>query len=162
MLGVPVSFFFIEGSAQHDARLEQSETIELVRRYYAIPDERVRKQFLQMVKAVAGRSKRRAPDPDAEPLTGSAGSDDERVALVACNAILDRALGKPREQREKPPETRAPEDMSDQELEDRLVQYLVQGGLSVRKAGEVVRTRRDASLETPASLNYRAPRAAEA
>jgi len=70
VLGVPVSFFFIEGPSNHDARIEQPETIELVRCYYAIPDERVRQQFLQMVKAVARTSKRqtprRTPERDAE------------------------------------------------------------------------------------------------
>jgi hypothetical protein len=34
-------------------RLERPETIELVRLYYAIPDPRMRKQFLEMVKAAA-------------------------------------------------------------------------------------------------------------
>jgi hypothetical protein len=32
--------------------MESPEAIELVRLYYAIPDERVRRQFLEMVKAV--------------------------------------------------------------------------------------------------------------
>ncbi len=37
--------------------------------------------------------------PDAvRRLVQLMGSDDERVVVVACNAILDRALGKPREQ----------------------------------------------------------------
>jgi transcriptional regulator with XRE-family HTH domain len=71
VLGVPVSFFFIEGPAQHDARMEQSEAIELVRYYYAIPDARVRQQFLQMIKAVATRSKRRVPRRAIEQLTSS-------------------------------------------------------------------------------------------
>src|SRR5215470_16430146 len=34
VLGVPVSFFFIEGPTCHDARMEQPETLELVRCYY--------------------------------------------------------------------------------------------------------------------------------
>ena len=72
-------------------------------------------------------------------------SDDERVSVVACNAILDRAFGKPREQ---PQEATPPEEMSDQELEDRIVHYLVQGGLSERKAREVVRARRQAGVTT--------------
>jgi transcriptional regulator with XRE-family HTH domain len=71
VLGVPVSFFFIEGPPDHDAHMERPETIELVRCYYAIPEERVRRQFLQMVKAVAGSSKRWVPERDAEPLTSS-------------------------------------------------------------------------------------------
>jgi hypothetical protein len=58
--------------AHHDARMEQSETIELVRYYYAIPDARVRQQFLQMIKAVARRSKRRVPRRGTEQLTSSA------------------------------------------------------------------------------------------
>jgi hypothetical protein len=72
VLGVPVSFFFIEGPDHHDARMERPETIELVRSYYAIPDARVRQQFLHMVKAVAKRGDRRAPEPDAQPIVSSA------------------------------------------------------------------------------------------
>lgn len=63
ILGVPISFFFGdlqgEGGEQTPAeqqsreRMERPETIELVRLYYAIPDEKVRHQFLEMVKAVA-------------------------------------------------------------------------------------------------------------
>jgi transcriptional regulator with XRE-family HTH domain len=72
VLRVLVSFFFIEGPRDQDARMEQSETIELVRCYYAIPDAQVRQQFLQMIKAVARRSKRRAPERDAQPMVSSA------------------------------------------------------------------------------------------
>lgn len=62
-LGVPISFFFAdlqrndasatpqEGKARE--LMESPETIELVRLYCAIPDLRVRKQFLEMAKAVA-------------------------------------------------------------------------------------------------------------
>jgi hypothetical protein len=90
--------------------------------------------------------------PDAvRRLVQLMGSDDERVAVVACNAILDRALGKPREPL---PASKAPEEMSDQELEDRIVQNLVQGGLSERKAREVVRKRRDTPFSTPAPGKY--------
>jgi transcriptional regulator with XRE-family HTH domain len=63
ILGVPISFFFAElrseGGEETTAdgeareRLERPETIELVRLYYSIPDERVRREFLLMVKAVA-------------------------------------------------------------------------------------------------------------
>gem|GEM_PF-2043127 len=81
------------------------------------------------------------------------GSDDERVALVASNSILDRALGKPREQ-PQPSASKAPEEMSDQELEDRIVQYLLERGLSERKAREVVRARRDIGLTTPVPRKY--------
>jgi len=63
ILGVPISFFFgdlaVDDEKQTPAeqvsreRMERTETIELIRLYYAIPDENVRQQFLQMVKAVA-------------------------------------------------------------------------------------------------------------
>jgi transcriptional regulator with XRE-family HTH domain len=63
ILGVPISYFFgdlpatnVEVSAEENVRrerLERSVTIELVRLYYAIPDPTVRRQFLEMVKAVA-------------------------------------------------------------------------------------------------------------
>jgi hypothetical protein len=64
---------------------------------------------------------------------------------------LDRAFGKPREH---PQEPTAPEEMSDQELEDRIIQYLMQGGLSERKAREVVRAQREAAYSSPASRKY--------
>ena len=63
ILGVPISYFF--GDLQADGapvdpaeqerreRLHRPETIELIRLYYAIPDQRIRHQFLDMVKAVA-------------------------------------------------------------------------------------------------------------
>jgi hypothetical protein len=35
--------------------MKRPETIELVRLYHAIPDLRVRQQFLEMVKTVAAR-----------------------------------------------------------------------------------------------------------
>jgi len=60
-------------------------------------------------------------------------SDDERVALVASNSILDRALGKPR----PAPETGENDEiarLSDAELSQRLVAYLVRSGLSLRRA----------------------------
>jgi hypothetical protein len=63
ILGVPVPYFF-GGSVADEAALgpeerrsrevmRRPETINLVRFYYAIPDERVRKQFIDLVKAVA-------------------------------------------------------------------------------------------------------------
>ena len=65
ILGVPIAFFFgdltVEGEKQTPAeqvsreRMERPETIELIRLYYAIPDENVRLQFLQMMKAIARR-----------------------------------------------------------------------------------------------------------
>jgi transcriptional regulator with XRE-family HTH domain len=69
ILGVPISFFFgdlqLDGETQTPAqqesreRLERPETIELIRLFYAIPDENVRHQFLQMAKAVAAATKPR-------------------------------------------------------------------------------------------------------
>ena len=65
ILGVPISFFFgdIDGEkltpaeqASHE-RMERPETIELVRLYYAIRDENVRHQFLEMTKAIAASFK---------------------------------------------------------------------------------------------------------
>jgi transcriptional regulator with XRE-family HTH domain len=63
ILGVPISYFFgdlqLEGeepSAEDRLwrdHLQRPETIELIRLYYAIPNGRVRHQFLDMTKAVA-------------------------------------------------------------------------------------------------------------
>ena len=58
ILGAPISFFFADlgdtsRTPEERERLERPETIELVRLYYAIPDPRMRKQFLEMVKAAA-------------------------------------------------------------------------------------------------------------
>jgi hypothetical protein len=64
-------------------------------------------------------------------------SDDERVAAVACNAILDRALGKPRQA----PEADGKDEiarLSDAELSERLVGSLVRLGLSPRRARTLV------------------------
>ena len=63
VLGVPISLLFadeplgdIEASTAEPARgRRSSETVELIRHYYAIPDENVRRQFLQLVKAAAGQ-----------------------------------------------------------------------------------------------------------
>jgi transcriptional regulator with XRE-family HTH domain len=62
-LSVPISYFFgdlpaagTDASAEDKAwreQLEQSETIDLIRLYYAIPDPTVRREFLDMVKAIA-------------------------------------------------------------------------------------------------------------
>jgi transcriptional regulator with XRE-family HTH domain len=62
-LSVPISYFFgdlpaagTDTSAEDKAwreQLEQSETIDLIRLYYAIPDPTVRREFLDMVKAIA-------------------------------------------------------------------------------------------------------------
>jgi transcriptional regulator with XRE-family HTH domain len=63
ILGVPISYFFgdlpsadAEDSVEDKVwreRLERSETIELIRLYYAILDPTVRHQSLEMTKAVA-------------------------------------------------------------------------------------------------------------
>ena len=70
ILEVPVSFFFEEMGAspppaaqpgedgsgfEHDP-MTKRETLELVRAYYRIPDEKVRKRIFEMVKAVASAS----------------------------------------------------------------------------------------------------------
>jgi len=71
ILEVPVAFFFEEmgsspapnaqpadsdaGSFEHDP-MTKRETLELVRAYYRIPDEKVRKRIFEMVKAVASAS----------------------------------------------------------------------------------------------------------
>jgi transcriptional regulator with XRE-family HTH domain len=66
ILGVPIAFFFGDlqsGDAPESAadrrwreQVERPETIELIRLYYAIPDSKVRQQFLSMVQAAAGKA----------------------------------------------------------------------------------------------------------
>jgi transcriptional regulator with XRE-family HTH domain len=63
ILGVPISYFF--GDLRPDdaelspedkewrEHLQRPETIEFIRLYYAIPDARVRRQFLDMIKTLA-------------------------------------------------------------------------------------------------------------
>jgi transcriptional regulator with XRE-family HTH domain len=62
ILDAPISFFFTglraDGAGSPEEReardrMERPETIELIRNYYAIPDQRVRDQFRDLVKAVA-------------------------------------------------------------------------------------------------------------
>jgi transcriptional regulator with XRE-family HTH domain len=65
ILGVKIPFFYADlqagdesqtpGQRQARERMERPETIELIRLYYAIPDPAVRQQFLDMVKAIAGK-----------------------------------------------------------------------------------------------------------
>jgi transcriptional regulator with XRE-family HTH domain len=72
ILGVPISYFFADLVSEDAAldpaererreRLQRPETIELVRLYYAIPDQRIRHQFLDMVSAVAESFPRRGDD----------------------------------------------------------------------------------------------------
>lgn len=66
ILSVPISYFF--GDLRTDdaeispedqrwrEHLQRPETIEFIRLYYAIPDPRVRRQFLEMTKTVADAS----------------------------------------------------------------------------------------------------------
>lgn len=69
-LGLPIGFFFAElnGSASPPGErtlresAERPETIELIRLYYAIPDANVRRQFLELTKAVAGASRAATAD----------------------------------------------------------------------------------------------------
>ena len=64
ILGVPISYFFGDLRADEAEvsdeekdwreRLQRPETIEFIRLYYAIPDQKIRRQFLEMTKSVAG------------------------------------------------------------------------------------------------------------
>ena len=63
-LRVPISFFFDEiappSSAEEETareRMERTETLDLIRFYYKIPEAKVRLQFFEMIKAVAEMSK---------------------------------------------------------------------------------------------------------
>ena len=56
-LRVPVSFFFANSPIDHDARMEQPETIELLRCYYSFANDRVRQHFLELVKVAAAAGK---------------------------------------------------------------------------------------------------------
>jgi transcriptional regulator with XRE-family HTH domain len=63
ILGVPISYFFSDlepdgaepslRELETRERMQRPETIELIRSYYAISDPGARRQFLDMVKAVA-------------------------------------------------------------------------------------------------------------
>jgi len=63
ILGVPISYFFGDlrpddadlspEDRQWREYLQRPETIEFIRLYYAIPDAKVRRQFLEMAKTVA-------------------------------------------------------------------------------------------------------------
>jgi transcriptional regulator with XRE-family HTH domain len=67
ILGVPISYFFADLPTsggdpvpQQDARgdpMQRAEALELVRFYYSIADQRVRRQFGEMVAAVAQSSR---------------------------------------------------------------------------------------------------------
>lgn len=67
ILGVSITYFFNDlelaaggGRRETEARerLQRPEAIELIRSYYAIGDQRIRHQFLDMVKAVAEAQQR--------------------------------------------------------------------------------------------------------
>jgi transcriptional regulator with XRE-family HTH domain len=60
-LRVPVSFFFANSPIDHDARMEQPETIELLRCYYSFANDRVRQHFLELVKVAAAAGKDAGP-----------------------------------------------------------------------------------------------------
>jgi transcriptional regulator with XRE-family HTH domain len=63
ILGVPISYFFGDmrsddaSMSDEDQRLrehlQRPETIEFIRLYYAIPDAKIRQQFLEMAKTLA-------------------------------------------------------------------------------------------------------------
>jgi transcriptional regulator with XRE-family HTH domain len=63
ILNVPISYFFgdlrpddaelSQAEKEWREQLQRPETIELIRLYYAIADQRVRRQFLEMTKSVA-------------------------------------------------------------------------------------------------------------
>jgi transcriptional regulator with XRE-family HTH domain len=63
ILGVPISYFFGDlrpddaeispEDRQWRDQLQRPETIEFIRLYYAIPDAKIRRQFLDMAKTVA-------------------------------------------------------------------------------------------------------------
>jgi transcriptional regulator with XRE-family HTH domain len=63
ILGVPISYFFGDlrpddaeispEDRQWREQLQRPETIEFIRLYYAIPDAKIRRQFLDMAKTVA-------------------------------------------------------------------------------------------------------------
>lgn len=68
ILGVTIDYFFSELAAAGDVgagapvvsvrdQMQRPEAIDLIRAYYAIPDQGVRQQFLNMIKAVAQSQK---------------------------------------------------------------------------------------------------------
>jgi transcriptional regulator with XRE-family HTH domain len=67
VLGVPIAYFFTDlddgapdtHKLETRERMQRPETIELIRSYYAIADEDLRRQFLDMVKAAAESQQRR-------------------------------------------------------------------------------------------------------
>ena len=63
ILGVPISYFFGDLRADDESvspedqqwreHLQRPETIEFIRLYYAISDQKIRRQFLEMAKTLA-------------------------------------------------------------------------------------------------------------
>jgi transcriptional regulator with XRE-family HTH domain len=68
VLRVPISYFFIglapSSEERIDKELEQAETLQLIRFYYAMP-EAARRQFFEMLKSVAASSAQPAGADDA-------------------------------------------------------------------------------------------------
>lgn len=73
VLGVPVTFFFEDlpspgaemgepSETQEFESMARRETLELVRAYYRIPEENVRRRSFELIKALAGD----APEPDTD------------------------------------------------------------------------------------------------
>ena len=81
----------------------------------------------------------RAHSPEAvERLVELMRCDDPRVATVACNSILDRAFGRPREMPEKPPQE-VLADMTDEQLAEHTATLLERGGMPRATAWKFVK-----------------------
>jgi transcriptional regulator with XRE-family HTH domain len=83
ILGVSIAFFFGDLSLNNKSETPEEresserrgspETINLIRLYYAIPDQHVRQQFFEMVKAVAAWKSTGEHQPPTEAPTRSRG-----------------------------------------------------------------------------------------
>jgi transcriptional regulator with XRE-family HTH domain len=99
-LCVPVAFFFANSpvDAALAARVEQPETIELLRCYRSFANDRVRQQFLELVKAVAARRKNaRAPGTSDQAIVsparcGAARADQAEPGAGAARLTRRRKL----------------------------------------------------------------------
>jgi hypothetical protein len=65
-------------------------------------------------------------------------SEDERVASVACNSILDRAWGRAKEMPERDPKAEL-QDMTDEQLAEHTANLLIAGGTARATALAFVR-----------------------
>lgn len=63
------------------------------------------------------------------------GSDDERVAAVACNAILDRAYGKPVPAADPPIEKMSVREILDRLTRDQLAEFAAEVQAALDEAG---------------------------